>query len=235
MLTVAILAGGLATRLGQLTAESPKSLLDIAGRPFVDWQLKLLSKAGVEKVVFCIGHKAEMIQKYVGDGQRYDIDVYYSEDGNTQLGTGGAIKKALALLGDEFMVLYGDSYLPIDYRAVENAFWMNGKPGLMTVYQNEGAFDVSNVIFQTGELIRYAKGQASREFSHIDFGLSVFKNSVFDPYPEGEKIDLSNICEALSDSNLLAGFELHERFYEIGSHEGIQSFTKYIERNHDVL
>lgn len=235
MLPVAILAGGLATRLGQLTADTPKSLISIAGKPFVDWQLSLLSNGGVQRVVFCVGHKAEMIQQYVGDGKRFDIEVCYSEDGVTQLGTGGAIKKALGLLGDEFMVLYGDSYLPIDYRAVETAFWRSGKPGLMTVYRSEGAFDVSNVLFQTRELIRYSKGGKNLEFTHIDFGLSVFKKTVFDGYQAEEKVDLSNICAVLSDSNLLAGLELQERFYEIGSHEGIQSFTEYIERNHGVL
>lgn len=235
MLTLVILAGGLATRLGSLTTDTPKSLIEIAGKPFVDWQLRLLSKSGIEKVVFCLAHKGEAVREFVGDGSKYGIQVLYSYDGTTQLGTGGAVKKAADLLGDEFMTLYGDSYLPIDYQKVQNAYYRLGKPALMTVYRNQDSFDASNVIFKSGMLQRYAKGVTTVKYSHIDFGLSVFKKTVFDPYPTGRKFDLSDVCTTLSDSNLLAGFELYERFYEIGSLEGIQDFRRYLEENYNVI
>ena len=230
MLPVAILAGGLATRLRPITETVPKALIEINGAPFVDWQLKLLSKKGVDKVIFCVAYKSEMIQEYVGDGKRYGIDIEYSEDGDIQLGTGGAIRKALDLLGEEFMVLYGDSYLPIDYKLVESAFYNSEKLALMTVYKNAGAFDTSNVVFQNGQLQMYRKGNPTTEMTHIDYGLSLFKRSVFEKYGEGMTLDLSDFCTELSSRNQLVGFEVDERFYEIGSHQGIEDFEEYIGR-----
>lgn len=235
ILPVAILAGGLATRLRPLTETIPKALIEICGLPFVDWQLKLLSNRGIKKVVFCIAYKSEMIQDYVGNGNKYGMHVTYSEDGPSLLGTGGAIRKALPLLGTNFLVLYGDSYLPLDYKAVEAAFHYAQKPALMTVYRNEGALDMSNVVFKRGELQMYAKGAPRAEMTHIDYGLSIFNASVFAPYPEGSNADLSDICSNLSTAGLLWGYEVQERFYEIGSLAGIKDFTEYIERNHRVL
>jgi len=235
MLPVAILAGGLATRLRPLTETIPKALIEICGEPFVDWQLRLLSQRGITKVVFCVSYRSEMIQKYVGDGSKYGIEVIYSEDGPIQLGTAGAIRKALPLLGDNFMVLYGDSYLPIDYRAVERAFYTSQKPALMTLYGNDGAFDTSNVIFTHGNLQKYAKGESSPDMTHIDYGLSIFNRSVFEPYPDGSPADLSDIFTDLSAAGLLASYEVNERFYEIGSLKGIENLSGYIERNRYVL
>jgi NDP-sugar pyrophosphorylase family protein len=232
---MAILAGGLATRLGSLTEVVPKSLLEIQHRPFIDWQLRLLSRSGIEKVVICLGHKSEMIQDFVGDGARYGINVVYSLDGPVQLGTGGAIRKALPLLGDEFMVMYGDSYLPTDFKAIETSFRSLGKPALMTVFYNKGSFDISNVLFVDGELKKYSKADPLPDMSHIDYGVSTFKRSVFESYAQGAPIDLSNICQDLSNSGSLAGYEVHERFYEIGSLGGINDFREYVERNGNVI
>jgi MurNAc alpha-1-phosphate uridylyltransferase len=235
MLTVAILAGGLATRLRPLTETIPKALIEVSGEPFVDWQLKLLSQRGVKKVVFCLAYKSDMIQNFVGDGSRYGMEVTYSEDGPLLLGTGGAIRRAMPLLGDNFMVLYGDSYLPIDYEKVEEAFRLARKPALMTVYRNDGAFDESNVVFAEGQLKKYEKGHSGSEMSHIDYGLSVFSGSIFEPYADGKPEDLSDICTKLSIKGLLAGYEVKDRFYEIGSLKGIKDFSEYIERDRNVL
>ena len=235
MLPVAILAGGLATRLRPLTDTLPKAMIEICGAPFVDWQLKLLAKNGVGKVVFCVAYKSEMIQDFVGDGSKYGIDVTYSEDGPSLLGTGGAIRGALPRLGADFMVLYGDSYLPIDYKAVETAFYSTPKPALMTVYRNGDLVHPRNVIFVQGELRKYDKGFPDEGMAHIDYGLSIFDASVFMPYSNGAKIDLAEICTTLSSAGLLAGYEVQERFYEIGSLRGIRDFTAYIERNRNVL
>lgn len=235
MLPVAILAGGFATRLWPLTENTPKVLIEIQGKPFIDWQLRLLSRSGIEKVVFCVAHKAEMIQDFVGNGSRYGIEVSYSEDGPTQLGTGGAIRNALVHLGHRFMVLYGDSYLPIDYKTVETAFFHARKPALMTVYHNDDAYDTSNVVFSHGELQKYSKGDKDPAMTHIDYGLSIFDSSVFEPYPIGSFADLSDICTDLSTSGSLAGYETNKRFFEIGSHKGIKDFSQYIEGNCDVI
>jgi MurNAc alpha-1-phosphate uridylyltransferase len=235
MLPIAILAGGLATRLRPLTEMIPKALIEIRGRPFVDWQLRLLSRSGVDKVVFCVAYKSEMIREFVGNGSRYGIKVTYSEDGPSQLGTGGAIRKAIPFLDHEFMTLYGDSYLPIDYQAVERAFFSAQKLALMTVYHNEGSLDASNVIFTHGDLQKYAKHDGDPKMAHIDYGLSVFNRSVFEAYPSGSYSDLSDICSRLAGEGSLAGYEVHERFYEIGSLKGIEDFSEYIERNRNVL
>ena len=235
MFPVAILAGGLATRLHPLTEETPKALIEICGRPFIEWQLKLLSREGIKKVVLCVAHKSEMIQEFVGDGSKYGVQIDYSFDGEVRLGTGGAICKALPLLGDTFMVLYGDSYLPINYRAVKEDFCNKGKLAIMTVFQNSGAYDSSNVVFDGNHVLKYAKGNANIEMTHIDYGLSVFKSSLFEKYPVGSPLDLGNVCTDLSNSGLLAGHEVHQRFYEIGSMQGIEDFTSYIERNQNDL
>jgi hypothetical protein len=211
-----------------MTEVVPKSLIEIEHRPFIDWQLRLLSSSGIEKVVICLGHKSEMIQDFVGDGDGYGINIAYSLDGPTQLGTGGAIRKALPLLGDEFMVMYGDSYLPTDFKAIETAFRANRKPALMTVFCNRGSLEASNVLFVNGELKKYSKANPSPEMSHIDYGVSTFKRSVFESYALGVPLDLSDICADLSDSGSLAGYEVNERFYEIGSVGGIDDFRKYI-------
>jgi hypothetical protein len=235
MFPVAILAGGLATRLYPLTEQTPKALIEIYGRPFIEWQLKLLSREGIKKVVLCVAHKSEMIRDFVGDGRKYGIEIDYSLDGDFRLGTGGAIRKALPLLGDAFMVLYGDSYLPVNYGAVKEDFCSKGKPAMMTVFQNNGAYDASNVVFDGNQVLKYAKGNDNTEMTHIDYGLSIFKSSLFERYPIASTLDLGDVCSNLSNSGLLAGHEVHERFYEIGSMQGIEDFTSYIERNRDVL
>jgi MurNAc alpha-1-phosphate uridylyltransferase len=235
VLSVAILAGGLATRLLPLTKTSPKALIDVCGVPFIDWQLRLLAENGVEKVVFCVGHLSSMIQDFVGDGSNYGLTVAYSVDGDIPLGTGGAIKKAVPILGDDFMVLYGDSYLPTDYVAVQARFYELGKPALMTVYRNDDNFDTSNVAFHDNEIMLYSKNSQSSKFTHIDYGLSVFNRTVFSTLPSGQPADLSEICSKLSTEQNLAGFEVFERFYEIGSHQGLKDFKEYIERRNHVL
>ncbi len=235
MIPVAILAGGLATRLHPLTEETPKALIEIYGRPFIEWQLKLLSREGIKKVVLCVAHKSEMIQDFVDDGRKYGVEIDYSFDGEVRLGTGGAIRKALPLLGDTFMVLYGDSYLPINYGVFKEDFCSNGKPAMMTVFKNNGAYDESNVIFDGNRVLKYAKEIGNTEMTYIDYGLSIFKSSLFEKYPIGSTLDLGDVYSNLSNSGLLAGHEVYERFYEIGSMQGIEDFTSYIERNRDVL
>jgi MurNAc alpha-1-phosphate uridylyltransferase len=231
MLPLAILAGGLATRLRPITDSIPKSMIEICGQPFVHWQMKQLAKCGFTEIVFCIAYKSEMIEDFLSDGAKYGIKIRYSHDGLRQLGTGGAIVKSLPLLGDRFMVLYGDSYLPIDFSEIEKIYMDSSKPALMTVYANNGRFDTSNVEFTKGVLKRYQKGIVSPGMSHIDYGLSCFDESVFSSFPSETPVDLAQICTNLASNNQLAGYEVFERFYEIGSYQGIQDFTAYVERN----
>ena len=176
-LPVAILAGGLATRLRPLTETIPKALIEINGEPFAAHQLRLLKSRGIERVVFCVGYRAEMIEEYVGPGGRFGLDVSYSSDGPVLRGTAGAIHQAIPLLGDRFFVLYGDSYLPCNYAAVEGAFLDSGRQGLMTVFRNEGRWDTSNVEFAGGRILAYDKKQHPPRMQHIDYGLGVFHRS----------------------------------------------------------
>jgi NDP-sugar pyrophosphorylase family protein len=228
MLPVAILAGGYATRLGSLTAETPKCLLEIHGRPFVDWQLELLIKNGYSDFVFCVSYKSEAVQEYLGDGSDKGVNIQYSLDGITQLGTGGAIQKALPKLGEAFGVLYGDSYLPMNYSVVEQDFLNSRFQALMTVYKNENQFDSSNVEFVDGKLINYEKGLRKTSMNYIDYGVTFFRETAFRPWADQSSFDLAEVCHQLSTRGELFGFEVSERFYEIGSLQGIHEFSRYL-------
>lgn len=228
-LEVAILAGGLATRLRPITETIPKSLVEVAGRPFICHQLDYLRGQGVERVVLCTGYLGTMIEAVIGDGKAFGIDVAYSPDGPTLLGTGGALRQALPLLGEQFFLLYGDSYLPIDYRKVESAFLASRKSALMTVYDNGDQWDKSNVLFRDGHLVEYNKKNPSPEMRHIDYGLGVLSASTFANYEAGEAFDLADLYHQLSVDKDLAGYEVHQRFYEIGSHSGLSETETYFQ------
>jgi len=230
MLPLAILVGGYGTRLGSLTKEVPKCLIEINGRPFVDWQLDLLVANGFSNFVFCVSYKSKMIQDYLGDGANRGISIQFSTDGSTQLGTGGAIQKALSKLGDNFGVIYGDSYLPINYLAVEQDFLLSKAKALMTVYQNNNQFDASNVEFVEGKLVKYAKNGQNENMRHIDYGITFFQAEVFYSWKNQLNFDLSSVCSQLSVNGQLYGFEVFERFYEIGSVKGIRDFSTYLRK-----
>jgi N-acetyl-alpha-D-muramate 1-phosphate uridylyltransferase len=230
MLPVAILAGGLATRLRPLTDRVPKALLNIAGRPFLFHQLDLLRDQGVDRVVLCVGHLGQQIQAAVGNGRTLGLTVQYSFDGGALKGTGGALKQALPLLGDEFFVLNGDSYLPCSFEQIQAAYAADGRPALMTVLRNENRWDKSNVLFRSGELIEYDKGASRPDMAHIDFGLSVVSRGVFSAYDGSKALDLSDIWRELSLRGQLAALEVSERFYEIGSPQGIRDADAYLSR-----
>ena len=218
---VAILAGGLATRLRPVTETLPKALVRVGDQPFLAHQLRLLASSGLRKIVLCVGHRGEMIEKEFGDGSSFGVEVTYSFDGPKLLGTGGALKRALPLLGKQFLVLYGDSYLPIDYTAPIRAFVASGKTGLMTVFRNEGRWDTSNVLFEEGSIQTYAKEQPSAEMRHIDYGLGIFNSAAFLSWPNGKAFDLAEVYQDLIARGELAGYEVKERFYEIGSPAGL--------------
>src|SRR5271170_7080627 len=217
---VAILAGGLATRLRPITEKIPKSLVPVAGKPFLAHQLAMLHARGIRRAVLCIGYLGEMIQRDFG-GEAFGVKLDYSFDGSKLLGTGGAIKRALPLLGKEFFVLYGDSYLPIEYAPIAEFFRRSGKLGLMTVYRNEGRYDTSNVVFANGEIEIYDKKVRSPEMRHIDYGLSLFKASVFESCSPDQSFDLTEVMTKLVREKQLAGYEVRERFYEMGSPAGL--------------
>lgn len=222
---IAILAGGLATRMRPLTETIPKALIEVAGSPFVDHQLKLLKDNGYRDIVFCIGYLGTMLQQYVGNGERYGLNIKYVADGPILLGTGGALRNAVPLLGETFAVLYGDSYLPIDYGHVETIFRACNKPALMTVYRNQNQYDRSNAVFRDRMVILYDKKYCTPEMDYIDYGLSIINSNVLNGYPK--YFDLADVFNTLSMNHELAGCEVTQRFYEIGSPTGLIEIENY--------
>ncbi len=228
MLPVAILAGGLATRLRPATDTIPKALIPINREPFVAHQLRLLSGSGIRRVVLCVGYLGEQIEDYVGDGSRFGIQVSYSVDAPRLLGTAGAIRNALPFLGQQFFVLYGDSYLPCDYDAIGQSFRASGKLGLMTIFGNDGRWDRSNVEFSCGRIVKYDKAHQNPAMRHIDYGLAALSSVVFDNVPGDRPCDLSSVYRDLVERGQLAAYEVRQRFYEVGSLDGIRELSEYL-------
>jgi NDP-sugar pyrophosphorylase family protein len=225
-----ILAGGLATRLRPLTETIPKALIDIEGRPFLWHQLQLLKRNGIRRVVLAVGYLGERIQERFGDGSELEMSVDYSFDGPSLLGTAGAIRNALHLLPELFFVLYGDSYLPCDYRSIYAAFISSGRSGLMTVYRNDGLFDTSNVEYDGLRILKYDKTNRTPAMRHIDYGLGAFRRDAFAGLEAGRRCDLVEVYQALLRNGNLAAFEVRERFYEIGSPEGLRDTAEFLRR-----
>lgn len=229
MLPIVILAGGLATRLRPLTTNLPKALIDINGQPFIAHQLQLLKSQGITDVILCVGYLGKMIKDTIGDGSAWGLHIQYSFDNEPLLGTAGSIKKALPLIqSNNFFILYGDSYLPCDFKSVQQYFIKAQKKSLMTVCHNQGLWDTSNVEFINHTIIKYDKNQHVDTMQHIDYGLGVCSKSAFDFLPEGTVFDLANLYQHLLSTNELLGFEIKERFYEIGSHSGIEEFSYFL-------
>jgi len=225
---VVILAGGLATRLRPMTETIPKSLVDVNGEPFIVHQLRLLERNGIRDIVMCVGYLGEQIIKVIGDGKEHGVNIAYSFDGLQLLGTAGAIKKAMPLLKDTFFVLYGDSYLPCDYKGAQDAFVQGQKPALMTVFRNSGQWDTSNVEFANGQILVYDKKNKTECMQYIDYGLGLFNKQVFTQVPSDGPYDLALLYQNLLTEQQLSAFEIKERFYEAGSFAGIKELGYYL-------
>jgi len=228
---VAILAGGLATRLRPLTERIPKALINIAGLPFAEHQLRLLQRQGIKRAVFCVGFLGEQVRDTLGDGRRWDMRLEYSFDGATLLGTGGALKRALPLLGESFFVMYGDSYLECDFAPIWLAFKNSGKLALMTVFHNKNKWETSNILFKSGQILVYEKQKRTPDMRHVDYGLGVFRSEALNDYPEDKALDLENVYKGLLLKGQLASYEVTSRFYEIGSPSGLEETRKYLAKS----
>ena len=226
---VAILAGGLGKRLEKKTLNKAKVLIDIAGKPFISRQLNYLRDQGIKDIVICIAYLGEQIKDYIGNGSKYNLKIFYSDDGDQLLGTGGSVKKACRILGENFFILYGDSFLPIDFSLVEKSYFLQKKPALMTVLKNEGHWDKSNAYFKD-KCVEYNKKNPQKNMHYIDYGLNVVKNSIFYNFPSNKAFDLADVFEDLSSKNLLAGLEIYDRFYEIGSINGLNDTIEFFKK-----
>ncbi len=227
---LALLAGGLATRLRPRTLQLPKAMIEVAGYPFIAHQLRLMRREGVARVVLCVGYLGEQIEAYVRDGRQFDVVVDYCYDGPTLLGTGGALRKALPYLGSEFLVMYGDSWLDTAFAPIVEAFRKTGKSALMTVFRNVGQWDTSNVWYEDGVIHRYDKAERLPQMQYIDWGLSVIKAELLAQQPADTAFDLAAIYADLSRRGQLAGYEIMTRFYEIGSPEGLREADELLRK-----
>jgi NDP-sugar pyrophosphorylase family protein len=225
---VALLAGGLATRLRPITHKIPKSMVEVVGRPFIDHQLELLADHGIRRVVLCLGHLGEQVAAHVGDGSLFGVEVQYAFDGEKLLGTGGALRRALPLLGRACWVLYGDSYLDIDYRAIFDAFARHRTHGLMTVVRNNNQWDRSNVVFQNGQLTCYDKHHPNADMHFIDFGAALLRREAIAALPLEQVCDLADLYHDLVVHGQMIGHEITHRFYEIGSPAGLDDTQRYL-------
>ena len=232
-----ILAGGLGVRMWPEARTVPKALLPVAGRPFAAWQLEWLGGAGIASVTYCIGHLGGLIREFVGSGSDWGLRVDFVDEGDRLLGTAGALRHACdeAALQENFLVLYGDSWLQVDPADVLRTARAVPEPALMTVFENEGQWDRSNVIFDDskGRVVRYAKGLTDRPagMRWIDYGLLAFDRQVIlDRVPSDEPRDLAPLCSALADDGMLAGYQVSRRFYEIGSPDGRAELDELLSR-----
>lgn len=223
---IVILAGGLATRLGVLSQTTPKSLILVHEEPFIAHQLRLLKSQGFKKVILCIGYLGNLIRAYVKNGKQFGLSVTYSEDGEQLLGTAGALYKASSLVPESFFVLYGDSYLMVDFKVIQKAFERQSKPALMTVFKNNNTGDISNIEYGGKHIIKYDKKNKTINMNYIDFGLSLFKKNIFNSL--NPFYDLDDLYKKLLIDNQLASYEVFQRFYEIGSIDGLNEFKNFI-------
>jgi NDP-sugar pyrophosphorylase family protein len=232
--TLVILAGGLATRLRPITETVPKSLIDVAGEPFLAHQLRLAASQGFKRVVVCVGYLGEQVERYIATSESFGLEVVFSYDGDILRGTGGALRNALPKLNDNFFVIYGDSYLNVVVEPIYAAYLASGASALMTVFRNQNRWGASNVAFDGQRVLRHRKAQADVErLDWIDFGLSVFCRQVVETWQEPDPFDLSGLTGALADRGLLAGFAVTQRFYEIGSAGGLATTEDYLRRSGD--
>jgi NDP-sugar pyrophosphorylase family protein len=230
MMQAVILAGGKGTRIQSISTERPKSLLEVAGKPFIEHQLQLLSSQGFSDIVLCVGHLGDQIEAHVGNGSKFGVSVsYVRENPEDLLGTGGAVVNALRVLSSAFIVIYGDSYLATDYRAVVDDFLARGSEAMMCVYRNEGRWDWSNAVVERGKVVFFSKRAAPDKVQWIDYGLSIYRRSVFERYA-GSRMPLDMACvqESLVKDGRLDAYEVQQRFFEIGKPEGLAELDSFL-------
>ena len=216
----------MATRLGELTKKRPKSLVEVLDKPFLAYQLELLKSNGITDIVLCIGHLGTQIKDTFGDGSKYGVRINYSLE-EIPLGTAGALKNAESLLRDTFYVMYGDSYLFLDFRKIMSYFLAQNKLGLDTVLKNHDSYDKSNTAINGNMVTKYSKVDKSPDMIYIDYGATLFKKDVLQLIPEKQKYALEDVFVRLIEMKQLLAFEVNARFYEIGSLQGLKDFEAY--------
>jgi NDP-sugar pyrophosphorylase family protein len=223
-----LLAGGRGTRLAPLTDKVPKSLVDVAGRPFIEHQLRLFQRAGIHELVICVGYRGEQITSRLGSGAHLGLEIHYVCDGPTPSGTGGALRAAGRHLPDVFWVSVGDMFLDLDYRAMFEQFLGSGKPVMMAVIPNRGDRDMSNVLMRDGQLVRYDKGHRVRGMQYIDSGLALVHKRMLDFIPRQGASDLADLLMGLSNRGEIAAFEADIPYRDIGNPAALADTRSYL-------
>ena len=225
---VVILAGGLATRLRPLTNTIPKSLVEICDKPFLEYQLDFLEAGEIEDVVLCVSHQGKKIEEYFGNGRKFGLNIRYSYEKKGLLGTAGALKNAEHLLRDKFFVMYGDSYLFLDFVSVMSYFNELNKLGLMVVYKNYDRYDRSNVVVEGSLVKHYSKKEKTKDMIYIDYGASIFRKKALELVPPNQVYSLEEFLDQLIEQEELLAYEVNKRFHQIGSPEGLEEFREFI-------
>ena len=223
----AILAGGLGTRLRPLTEKVPKAMVPVDGRPFLEYEVALLKEHGVDDLVLCLGYLGEQVEEHFGGGSKFGVKIRYSYDGEELLGPIGGLKRAEPFLGEEFFVTYGDAYLRMDYAGMMTALRLSGRLAAMAVYRNEGRFGRSDVVAKDGMVAAYDKKKALPGMNWVNFGVSAMKKEALAGVEEGRFCDEEAFYGSLLNRRELMAYETSERFYEIGSPEGLAEFRDF--------
>ena len=224
---VAILTGGLATRLGDLTRNRPKAMLKFRRKTFLEYQLELFRRGGIKDIVLCLGHMGEQIERHFGNGRKYGVSIKYSFE-DRLLGTAGALKKAEVWLNDVFFTMYGDSYLFLDFSLVMSYFESQSKLALMTVYKNYDQYDRSNTVVEGNLVKKFSKRKKTKDMVYIEYGANIFRKEALSMMPESQFYSLGDLFPRLIQVDELLTFEVKERFYEVGSPQGLKEFEEYI-------
>jgi len=230
-----ILAGGLATRLGPITDDIPKSMIRVENKPFLQYQIELLRENGLRNIVLCVGHLSHMIKNYFDDGKKFGVKIRYSDEGENLLGTGGALKKAEPLLEDEFFLMYGDSYLLFNYRAIESYYKKFQDFCILVVYKNQNLYDKSNVGVKDGLVAIYDKTKPDGNLIYIDAGLSILRKNILNRIPSDGMFLLEKLYQRIIAKREMLAYEVNQRFYEIGSLKGLKEFENLIKNEKELV
>lgn len=223
-----ILCGGLATRLGDLAKDIPKSMIQIEGKPFLEHQIENMKNHSIKDIILCVGHLSEKIKDYFGNGEQFGVNIRYSHDGDKPLGQIGAVKNAESLLEDVFFVMYGDSYLSVDFQKVHSYFTQNNKLGLMVAYKNYDKYDMSNLIIKDNMVTKYGRNGVTKDMIYIDYGASLFRKKALDLVPKNTFYTTKQFFSDLIKKEELLAFEVKDRFYHIGSPDSLKEFGSFI-------
>lgn len=226
---IVILCGGLATRLGNLTKDTPKSMLKIKDKPFLQYQIENLKKQKVKDIVLCVGYLSEQIENYFGTGKKFGLNIKYSFDKDKPLGPIGALKNAEDLLEDTFFIMYGDSYLNIDFKKIQSYFKQYDKLCLMVVYKNFNRYDKSNLIVKNNMVVAYGEKERTKDMVYIDYGASILRKESLSFIPKNTFFSTGQFFSDLISIKELLAFEVKERFYHIGNPDALREFKNYIE------